>query len=101
MSDTPDLSKIVSLIMENPSLIAEISALVKNDAEKTEPEAPVAVSVEEHAESAPASITPATSKSEKRKHLLYAMKPYLKDERSRAIDSMMSIVEILDMVRSK
>ena len=31
MSDTPDLSKIVNLIMQNPHLISEIQSLAKGE----------------------------------------------------------------------
>ena len=103
MSDMPDLSKIVNLIMENPTLIAEISALAKGDSAKEEhtsaaPE-PIAQTPASTPASIPAGALPIISKSEKRQRLLSAMKPYLKDERSRAIDSMLSVAEILDMVR--
>lgn len=102
MSDMPDLSKIVNLIMENPSLIAEISALAKKNDESTQETEPVP---EQNASEAIASVSASTppiiSRSDKRQRLLSAMKPYLKDERSRAIDSMLSIAEILDMIRSK
>ena len=35
-SGTPDLSRIINLIMENPKLIEEISALAKSDGEESE-----------------------------------------------------------------
>ena len=98
----PDLSKIVNLIMENPSLIAEISALAKKNDESLQQTVSVTEKEEkEDTASVSASTLPTVTRSEKRQRLLSAMKPYLKDERSRAIDSMLSIVEILDMIRSK
>ena len=105
MADTPDLSRIVSLIMENPDLIEQISALVKKETpeeEKTEeikeeiPEQPKEMPITE--ESVPISAMP---KRAKRNQLLGAMKPYLSDERSKAIDSMMSIADILEMMRGR
>ena len=102
MSEMPDLSKIVNLIMENPSLIAEISALAKKNDESLQQTVSVTEKEEkEDTASVSASTLPTVTRSEKRQRLLSAMKPYLKDERSRAIDSMLSIVEILDMIRSK
>ena len=101
MSDTPDLSRIVNLIMENPSLIAEISALAKKDAQSGEGDTDTTTPQIEAAASIPIFDTPSLSKNEKRQRLLSAMKPYLKDERSRAIDSILSVAEILDMVRNK
>ena len=100
MSDTPDLGKIVSLIMENPDLIARIQSLAKGDEGKeaantteqkeVEAVAPVAVS-------APIAPDP----RDKRNRLLSAMKPYLSGERAKAIDSMMSVAEILDMMKPR
>ena len=100
MSDTPDLSRIVNLIMENPSLIAEISALAKGNAENSENTDDAPKPQIEAAASVPIFDAPILSKNEKRHKLLSAMKPYLKDERSRAIDSILSVAEILDMVRN-
>lgn len=99
MSDTPDLGKIVSLIMENPDLIARIQGLAKGEEAKEAPkpqkaEAEVAAPVEV---SRPAAI----DTKEKRNKLLSAMKPYLSSERSKAIDSVMSVVEILDMMKPR
>ena len=99
MSDTPDLSKVVGLIMQNPALIEQISSLVKSEQEP----GLIAEQKEEDkaAPSVSASVTPNVSKNVKRQRLLSALKPYLRDERARAIDSMLSVAEILDMIRSK
>ena len=98
-----DLSKIVNLIMENPSLVAEISALAKGDKDDSQ-EAPA---IEAHTEETSAeqsetvSSPPAFSKQQRRTQLLSAMKPYLSEERSRTIDTMMSIVGVLGSIRGK
>ena len=100
MSDTPDLGKIVSLIMENPDLIARIQSLAKGDVAKeaaNAPEEAEATAAEPVAVSAPI----ATDPRDKRNRLLSAMKPYLSSERARAIDSMMSVAEILDMMKPR
>ena len=99
MSDTPDLGKIVSLIMENPDLIARIQGLAKGEEAKEPPkpqrvEAEVATPMEA---SRPATI----DTKEKRNRLLCAMKPYLSSERAKAIDSVMSVAEILDMMKPR
>ena len=99
MSETPDLGKIVSLIMENPDLITRIQELAKGEETKEPPkpqrtEAEVAAPVE--------TIRQGTiDTKEKRNRLLSAMKPYLSSERSKAIDSVMSMVEILDMMKPR
>ena len=105
MADTPELSRIISLIMENPEIVGQISALVKKDTEAQKEDYDAKESTEEviaepkeEERAIPASVMP---KNAKRNQLLGAMKPYLSQERSRAIDSMMSIAEILEMMRGK
>lgn len=90
---TPDLSRIISVIMENPSLIEEISALAGKKDERSEKtdDAEVTASTER---------PPADLRS-RREQLLSALKPYLSSERQKAIDSMMTFAEILDAVRRK
>ena len=98
-----DLSKIVSLIMENPKLIEEISNLAKgseiNDAHNEE-----ITKTEEIAEaSAPISSisTPPAHTLSSRARLLGALKPYVSEGRANAIDSMLSIADILDMMKAR
>ena len=107
-NSSPDLSKIIGLIMENPKLIEEISALAKKSDIKAD-ESVVADEVEatesfspKQEESEP-TYTPASNTlgREKRSHLLGALKPYISKERGRAIDSMISIADMLDMMRSR
>ena len=104
MQDTPDLSKIVSLIMQNPSLIEQISALAKssNDSNSEQTSVPSNPTEDEYIEptvaSAPFSHTPSKAR---RKELLNAMKPYLSEGRRSAIDSMSSILDILEVMKRK
>ena len=94
---TPDISRIISVLMENPELIEQISALVK-EAPEDEPKD----DAEETAVATEASVAPVHQDlRERREHLLSALKPYLSDERQRAIDSMMTFADILDAVRRK
>ena len=118
MADT-DLSKIVGLIMENPKLIEEIKAIANTsktedsifDSEqpaKTEETEEILTTTEAVMEAEP-TIEPIKPTEEavpqKRGHrarrgeLLRALKPYVSSERSKAIESMISITEILDMMR--
>ena len=104
MQNTPDLSGIINLIMQNPSLIAEISALAKP---KSEPIAEVdtaediteepAVKEERTEEKVAATPLMRTHRHE----LLNAMKPYLSENRRSAIDSMSSILDVIDVVMKK
>ena len=99
MSDNQnlDVGKVISVLMENPSLIAEISNLVK----KEEPSEPTETTTEVKPEiSAPASVSIPSAKSN-RTQLLGALKPYLSEPRARAIDSMMTIADIIDMMKAR
>lgn len=93
-----DLSKIVGLIMENPSLIAEIKALAEGG--EKEVEKPSEVKAAEPAVEA-VSLSGAPPARSKRRELLSALKPYLSEERCKAVDQMISLGEILDMMRNK
>lgn len=101
---TPDVSKVVRLIMENPSIIEEISALMKSDA-KEEPQTSPAPEAEPTAITEVQSTTPVVTEpktlphAKNRSELLCAMKPYVSAERAKAIDSMISIMGILEMMR--
>ena len=101
---TPDLSRIVGLIMENPKLIEEISSLVKNDSQSiNNTEAITAtpeVNRENQMEETPILTTKVDSARKKnRSELLSAFKPYVSTERAKAIDSMISIANVLDAMR--
>lgn len=105
MAEGADLGKIVSLIMENPRLIEEISNLGK--AHNNEPAAdtpPLEKSDDTRVQSVQGDATdgivrPKSSKN--RSQLLFALKPYVSVERAQAIDSMLSIVEILDAMKGR
>ena len=103
MQDTPDLSKIIGLIMQNPSLIEQISALAKSGT-SSEPEVSVEPAGESETVTEPTVSTvseaPGHSKT-RRKELLNAMKPYLSEGRRTAIDSMSSILDILEVMKRK
>ena len=93
-----DLSKIVNLIMENPSLVEEIRSLAKGEGEqRSESEAEEAVPTE--------ATEPPTYRSEqrdartRRATLLSALKPYISPERGKAIETMIGIADALDMMK--
>lgn len=86
-----DLSKIVNLIMENPSLVEQISNLAKGSedkppAEETIAESPVTAELKEQ-----------NPRKLHRSQLIGAMKPYLSPERRKAVETMLSIMDILDI----
>ena len=110
MSSAPDLSKIVEIIMQNPELISTISSLIskgsenadvtessENDITVTQP------SVTEVEASIEPTVQPSVrnAKHYQRKDLLGALKPYLSENRRAAIDSMISISDILSLMRKE
>ena len=101
MSNTPDIGRLVQLIMEHPRLVEEISKLGENDG--AEPEK---VKQEETVAAVPTEVPniasiPENSKRNKRTQLLGALKPYLSGERAKAIDSMISVVEIIELMKTR
>lgn len=103
-----DLSRIVSLIMENPDLIAQIKSLgeshtASEEKQSTEPTKDSKSISEPKTENTSADSEKRTAGIEKqrRKELLCALKPYVSEKRSHAIDSMISIADILDMMKSR
>ncbi len=97
MAET-DISRVISLIMENPKLIEEIKGLVEKEGatESTEPpNEPQPTKVQ-----MPISSEPQRPKK-RRQDLLMALKPYISDERRKAVESFVTIAEILDMMREK
>lgn len=101
-----DLSRIVSLIMENPDLIAQIKSLGESNTEAKEVTSHATdtrSAPEEKTEKASIGIEKGNDGIEKkrRRELLCALKPYVSEKRSHAIDSMISIADILDMMKSR
>ena len=93
-----DLSKIVNLIMENPHIIEEIKKLSNNNSEAAQKE-----EVMEEPAVAPTSEErePHTSRQTKRRELLRALKPYVSGERGAAIESMMTITDIIETMSKR
>lgn len=108
--DNLDIGRIVSLIMENPQIIEQISALTKQmpKSDETEDENPKNVEKEGYvgeeieqtvATNLPTYPTPQNKNN--RAQLLCALKPYVSKDRAKAIDSMISIADILDMMKGR
>lgn len=119
-NETPDLSGIVNLILSNPKLIEEIREMAnrKNDVSDTTTAAPqtpdtppaerAAESTDDSAEkgddgaSESTAVFAAGAKAhrESRARLFSALKPYLSEERRRAVDSMQQIADLIDVFKS-
>ncbi len=105
MSDSgaPELSRIVNLILDNPKLVEEISKMARTDAQNEDTEAEPTAEISDSAESVSASAEhtpePRTSKQDRRGVLISAIKPYLSESRARAIDSMVSVAQMLEIIK--
>ena len=100
---SPDLSRIVSLIMQNPDLVHQIENLARQDAppdgagEAIKEEASPPIRAAE--ESVPAAV-PAQSVGvrEKRTRLLSALRPYVSEKRSKTLDTLIGAMDIFDLI---
>jgi hypothetical protein len=109
MGSSQDISRIVSLIMENPELIEKIRSLkAQNENQENEEtkEASSAPSLGDDTDGVSEAVFASHEKvhskprsKNRRTELLCALKPYVSDGRSKAIDSIISIAEILEVVR--
>lgn len=107
MADERDISRIVSALTEKPELLSAVMRIIdaggaESDAERSAAEA--AVSAADGAE--PVSASAALSEGQEdfgggRRKLLGALKPYLSEGRARAIDTMMSLSDILYMMKTR
>lgn len=94
---TPELAKIVNVIMQNPDIIEKISSLL-TASEESAPEAPVSIPTQ--AEGQPTErVSQIPDSSARRTKLLSALKPYVRGSRAEAINSVIAIADILDMMR--
>ena len=102
-----DIGKVIGLIMENPGLIEQISNLARQKdytPEDHQPkESPTEAQKTEQAAVTTAKPSYASSPHSRgnRAQLLGALKPYVSVERAKAIDSMMSIADILEMMKAR
>ena len=114
MANTPDLSKIVEVIMQNPELITTISSLITSSSESTQNQSDDETAKTSEAPETEAVASPITPPSRPiavatdpqgarspRRELLGALKPYLSDSRRAAIDSMISISDVLSMMKGR
>jgi hypothetical protein len=98
-----DIGRFVGLIMENPALIEQIASLAKGqESSATEPVEANEPIQSVKAEEPPQPVSqPIYTQGSDRARLLGALKPYLSDERAKAIDSMISIVDVLSMMKTR
>ena len=93
MADTHDLTKIVGLIMEHPEIVGQISALLSPEG------ASEAAKDTAEVNATPTVTAPKSERKSDRARLLGAMKPYLSESRARAVDTMITVAEILESMK--
>ncbi len=106
MEGTPDIAKVVSLIMQNPELLESIKGMM-SDADKKDSEPATDESAPVHEDASEVikldgGRSPTDDRDGRRKRrntLLLALKPYVSKSRARAIDTMMTIADMLDAVK--
>lgn len=107
MDANTDVSKIIGLIMENPDIIERIKSLSsaaesesKEASVKSEDEAVKESVVQKESTESVATYAKAQRHDKrKRSELLCALKPYLSESRSKAIDTMLNIFEVIDLMK--
>ena len=105
-----DIGRVIGMIMENPELVAQIAAMAKSSPTPSPSDANVTEEVKVQKEEVP-TVSPATIPADtypqqstakfNRTQLLGALKPYVSEERAKAIDSMLTIADILDMMKAR
>jgi hypothetical protein len=107
MDASTDVSKIIGLIMENPDIIERIKSLSNKETESKEPSTKSdevtqeAVLEKESKESVATYAKEQRHDKRKRSELLCALKPYLSESRSKAIDTMLNIFEVIDLMKAR
>lgn len=103
MADTPDISQIINLIMQNPELIATVTQMLKGgDNSEGEPavtDEPVAVNEPDERRTDVGRT--GSGRHQNRTRLLNAMKPYLSEKRRGAIDTMITLSDILEAMSGR
>ena len=103
MDNNMDLSSLVSLIMQNPDMIAKIAALAREA--RIEPEGPatqrgeVTASVESESAVQEAEPDGSETKRRNRERLFSALRPYLSSERAKTLASVEAMVAIIDSMK--
>ena len=105
MGENQDISKIIGIIMENPDIIAKIKELAADSSEK---DGSASVNSQVTEEAAPV-VNPTSDENsysklqskKRRRELLSALKPYVKNERAKAIDTMLSVIDVIDVMKER
>ena len=106
MGENQDISKIIGIIMENPDIIARIKSLADSGNEKSSTGAAEYAKPEEQStvNDIKTDINPSHNRlqsKKRRRELLTALKPYVKNERAKAIDTMLSVIDVITTIKGQ
>jgi hypothetical protein len=91
-----ELNKIIGMIMENPELVEKIKAMgtaaSENEGEKTQ---------EAQGFSPPLNLQAPTFQRAKKYEILRSIESFLSEERKRKLETIMTLADAFDSVRSK
>ncbi len=93
-----DLSKVINLIMENPTLVEQIRNMVEASEKKENAEEEKSAS-QKTTPTASVENTYSESHTSKRNDLLRAIRPYISEERGKAIETMITIADIISAAK--
>ena len=110
MDNTPNVSDVINLIMQNPEMLNMIKNLAASSgSQKSEDDVPETESAAMAKESptdiqsdtvrTSASATESIDRGARRKHLLCALKPYVSESRAQAIDSLLGFSELFEVIK--
>ena len=94
-----DIERLVRLIKEDPELLNRIKGISEEEDEKAPSESKTE-NFKQSDEIINAFLPKQDEKRRRRGELLRAMKPYLSNERQAAIESMMTIADLVDIMRN-
>ena len=92
-----DLSKVIGMIMENPTLVRQIKEMAEGSGSESHQEP--ANRSEDEGRGVEDSYPP--HHQSRRNDLLRAIRPYLSEERGKAIESMIAIADILSITKKE
>ena len=90
-----ELNKIIGMIMENPELVEKIKAMSKSSETSSTETSEIPSTTHQ------VKIAPSSHGRSKRTELLRALETFLSEERKKSLETMITIVDVLDSVKSE
>ncbi len=100
MNDTPDISGMLSTILQNPNAKNTLMSLLGSGEEEVSEAPPPAEPEETEAVYAQLEAPAGHRHGSERKKLLLALRPYLGTRRSHALDRLIRAMELFDLIEN-